>query len=138
MLPKLLQATLPQPVPCQAPCQALISNLELILVLRPPQLLRQWANLASISGTITLRTLLTLVSRPPPGKRPLYATSFPLSKLYAHKRLLQGKTKAGMGRLVGNERMEAEGIQKASGGAYADTQPGTTRGQPGGYPPPNF
>lgn len=37
-----------------------------------------------------------------------------------------------MGRLVGNERMEAEGIQKATGGAYA---PDTTRRQPGGYPP---
>ena len=41
-----------------------------------------------------------------------------------------------MGRLVGNERMEAEGIQKATGGAYApDT---TTRGQAGGYPPADF
>jgi len=48
-----------------------------------------------------------------------------------------------MGRLVGNERMEAEGIQKASGGAYAPdstmgVQPDTTRGHPGVYPPHDF
>ena len=49
-----------------------------------------------------------------------------------------------MGRLVGNERMEAEGVQKATAGAYVDpdrnlnAQPGTMHGQPGGYPPADF
>jgi len=47
-----------------------------------------------------------------------------------------------MGHLVGNERMEAEGIQKASGDAYRNTvtqpgatQPGATHSQPGAYAP---
>jgi len=55
-----------------------------------------------------------------------------------------------MGRLMGNPQMEAQGIQKASGGVYVPA--GTTvpqqqqlqpqqlqpQQQPGGYPPANF
>ena len=46
-----------------------------------------------------------------------------------------------MGRLMGNPRMEAQGIQKATGGAYVPS--GTTAPQPqqqqaGGYPPATY
>jgi len=47
-----------------------------------------------------------------------------------------------MGRLMGNPQMEAQGIQKASGGAYApagNTAPQQQQQQqPGAYPPANF
>jgi hypothetical protein len=43
-----------------------------------------------------------------------------------------------MGRLVGSERMEAEGMQKASGGAYAPAAHATTGNQSGVYQPPVY